>query len=103
MDAPAWSTEIARGLARVHFVLRRSLDTIVRVFPRVKAAAERASVDGPAASVAGWRADHEKLLTRLAALKTAVAQYRGGGLMKRIWARDFQPCLKFAHNPSFAL
>jgi len=24
-------------------------------------------------------------------------------LMKRVWARDFRPCLKFAHNPSFAL
>jgi len=225
MSVPAWSTEITRGLARVHFVLRRSLETIERVsaapvaesdraafaeftdrftlflevhhdgeeqviFPAVKAAAERGSVDGPAASVAGWRADHEKLLARLAALKTACAQFRRGGpveplheaaagvrelmiphldseeatmndvlvaklmpmdeamgmimaaskhgqqhggpkvlmifvhslsddeqrahfakvpwfvrkiLMKRVWAKDFRPCLKYAYNPSFAL
>jgi hypothetical protein len=227
MDVPAWSTELVSGLARVHAVLRRSLETIVRVgsgplpegdraafaeftgrftrflevhhdgeeeiiFPAVKTAAERATppVDGPVASVAQWRADHEKLLTRLAALKTACGQLRGGGpvepvrdaavgvrelliphldseeatlnavlvaklmpmdeamgtimtaskhgqqhggpsvlmlfvhsltddeqrahfakipwfvrkiLMKRIWARDFRPCLKYAHNASFAL
>jgi hemerythrin-like domain-containing protein len=225
MSAPAWSTEIARGLARVHAVLRRSLDSIERVasepvaegdraafaefterfilflevhhdgeeeiiFPAVKTAAEKASVDGPGASVAGWRADHEKLLTRLASLKSATAQFRGGGavepvreasagvrelliphldseeatmsdvlvtklmsmdeaqgmmmaaskhgqqhggprvlmlfihslsddeqrahfgkvpwfvrkiLMKRIWARDFRPCLRYAHNPVFAI
>lgn len=24
-------------------------------------------------------------------------------LMKRVWSRAFQPCLKYAHNPSFAL
>ena len=24
-------------------------------------------------------------------------------LMKRVWARDFRPCLKFAHNPALAL
>lgn len=227
MDVPAWSTEIARGLSRVHAVLRRSLETIVRVasgpvaegdraafaqftdhftrflevhhdgeeeviFPAVKTAAERhAPPDaGPVARVAQWRADHEKLLTRLAALKAASAQFRGGGsaeplrdaaagvrelliphldseeaaidgvllaqlmsmddavgmimaaskhgqqhggpkvlmlfvhsltddeqrahfdkipwfvrkiLMKRIWARDFRPCLRYAHNASFAL
>jgi hypothetical protein len=213
------------GLARVHAVLRRSLDTIVRVagqpiaegdragfagftdrfvrflevhhdgeeeivFPAVTKAAARASDEAPVASVAAWRADHERLLTRLAALKTASAQFRGGGsaeplreaaagvrelliphldaeeatldaalvaklmsmdeamamilaagkhgqqhggpqvlmifvysltddeqrahfgklpwfvrklLMKRIWSRPFQPCLKFAFNPSFAL
>jgi hypothetical protein len=231
MDAPPWSTELTRGFARVHLVLRRSLDTIVRVaaapvadadragfadfgerfarflevhhdgeeeiiFPAVTAAAARASrdsgdsIDGPAASVAAWRADHTRLLARLAAYKTACAQFRAGGaagplrdaaagvgelliphldaeetaldgalvarlmtmeqaaammqaaskhgqahggpkvlmmfvhalsddeqrahfaklpwfvrkiLMKRVWARAFRPCLKFAHNPSFAL
>jgi hypothetical protein len=225
MDAPVWSTELMRSLGRVHAVLRRSLETIVRVgsgpvaegdraafaaftdhfarflevhhdgeeeviFPTLKRAAERASIEGPAASIAGWQADHEKLLPRLATLKAACAQFRGGGpvepvraaalelrelliphldaeeaaldgallaklmspdeamammmaaskhgqrhggpsvlmmfvhaltddeqrahfaklpwfvrkvLMKRIWSRSFRPCLKFAHNPSFAL
>jgi hemerythrin-like domain-containing protein len=225
MDTPTWSIELVRGLARVHAVLRRSLETIVRVasapvaeadraafaaftehftrflevhhdgeeeiiFPTVTKAAERAAVDGAAASVVGFRADHERLLERLAALKTACAQFRTGGppeplrdaalgvrelllphldaeeatldapivaklfsmndakemllaaskhgqdhggpkalmmfvhgladdeqrtqfaeipwfvrkvLMKRVWARDFKPCLKFAHNPTFAL
>jgi hypothetical protein len=225
MDAPTWSTEMARGLTRVHAVLRRSLDTIVRVasapvndadraafaefterfvrflevhhdgeeeviFPAVSAAAARHSLDAPAASVVAWRADHERLLTRLATLKAACAPFRAGGpaeplreaavgvrelliphldaeeamldgallaklmsmdeamamlaaaskhgqdhggpkvlmmfvhgladdeqrahfaqipwfvrkvLMKRVWSRDFRPCLKFAHNRSFAL
>jgi hemerythrin-like domain-containing protein len=225
MDAPGWSTEIVGGLARVHAVLRRSLETILRVtsgpipesdragfadfterftrflevhhdgeeevvFPVLTAAAERASADGPAGSVTGWRADHQKLLARLAALKTASAEFGRGGsaealrgaalevreillphldaeeatldgallakllpkdealemlmaaskhgqqhggpkvlmmfvhalsddeqrahfaqlpwfvrkiLMKRVWSRDFRPCLKFAHNPSVAL
>jgi hypothetical protein len=227
MDAPAptWSTEMARGLTRIHAALRRSLDTIVRVasepvnegdrpalaefserfvrflevhhdgeeeiiFPAVSAAAARDSIDGLAASVVGWRADHERLLARLATLKAACAPFRAGGpaeplreaavgvrellfphldaeeatlddvllaklmsmnqatemlaaaskhgqdhggpkvlmmfvhgladdeqraqfaqipwfvrkvLMKRVWERDFRPCLKFAHNPSFAL
>jgi hemerythrin-like domain-containing protein len=225
MDTPAWSIELVRSLARVHAVLRRSLETIVRVasapvgevdraafaefterfarflevhhdgeeeiiFPTVTKAAARASVDGAAASVVTFRADHERLLARLAALKTACAQFRTGGpaeplrdaaigvrdlllphldaeeasldgalvaklfsmneamemleaaskhgqshggpkvlmmfvhgladdeqrahfakipwfvrkvLMKRVWARDFKRCLKFAHNPKFAL
>jgi hypothetical protein len=159
-------------------------------FPAITKAAARASVDGAAAKVGAFRADHERLLARLAALKTACAEFRAGGpaeplrgaalgvrdlllphldaeeaaydaalvaklfqkseamelhvaaskhgqnhggpkvlmmlvhgladdeqrahfaeipwfvrkvLMKRIWARDFKSCLKFAHNPSFAL
>ena len=225
METPAWSIELVRGLARIHAVLRRSLETIVRVasapvadgdraafaefterftrflevhhdgeeeiiFPAVTKAAERASVDAAAASVVGFRADHGRLLERLAALKTACSQFRSGGsaeplrdaaigvrdlllphldaeeatldgalvakllpmneamemlaaaskhgqahggpkvlmmlvhgladdeqraqfaeipwfvrkvLMKRVWSRDFKPCLKFAHNPTFAL
>jgi hemerythrin-like domain-containing protein len=225
MDAAAWATELLRGLARVHAVLRRSLETILRVsaepvaegdragfaeftdrfarflevhhdgeeeivFPALTAGAAKVSLDGPAASVDGFRADHERLLVRLAALKAACAQFRGGGpaepvraaalevrelliphldaeetkidaavvekilskdeamamfeaaakhgqqhggpkslmmfvhaltdeeqrahfgplpwfvrkiLMKRVWERDFRPCLKFAHNQSVAL
>lgn len=213
------------ALARVHAVLRRSLETILKVtsqpiaeadraglvdfterftrflevhhdgeeeiiFPALTAAAARGSVEGPPASVAAWRAEHERLLARLAALKTACAelargesaqgvraaalevretllphldveeatldgallarllpeneavamalaaskhgQQHGGPkvlmmfvhaltddeqraqfaelpwfvrkvLVKRVWARDFRPCLKFAHNPSVAL
>jgi hypothetical protein len=225
MDTPVWSTELMRGLARVHAVLRRSLETILRVsaepvaegdraafaeftnrftrflevhhdgeeeiiFPAFTAGAAKVSLDGPAASVTAFRADHERLLVRLGALKIACAQFRGGGsaeplhaaalevrelliphldaeeatidaavvakimsqdeamamleaaaehgkqhggpkvlmmfvhalteeeqrahfgplpwfvrkiLMKRIWERDFRPCLKFAHNQSVAL
>lgn len=126
MDAPAWSTELMRGLARVHAVLRRSLETIARIasgavaetdragfaeftdrftrflevhhdgeeeiiFPAFTAAAGRASLDGPAASVAGFRDDHKRLLDRLAALKTASAQFRAAA-PQRLCARRRSRC-----------
>jgi len=160
------------------------------IFPKLTEVAARASLPAYASLVAGWRADHEKLLGRLSAFETATAQFRTGGscetlhrtadevrnvlfphldaeesaldgaalakllqadevlalevasskhgqrvggpsvlmllvhsltddeqkfhfagmpwlvrklLLKRIWARRFRGCLKYAHNPSISL
>jgi hemerythrin-like domain-containing protein len=113
-ESQAVALEVLRGLARIHAVLRRSLDTIVRtlaqpipesdraafsefserfahflrthhegeeeiVFPTLTEGAKRASIQEPVASVAGWRAEHEKLVVRLGEFEAACARFRSGG------------------------
>src|SRR5215467_805705 len=48
------------------------------IFPVLRAAGERAAMPDQIAHVAGWKADHEKLLPRLRELEGACASFRAG-------------------------
>jgi hypothetical protein len=69
--------EFCSRFTRFLHVHHDSEETII--FPKVNEVAARASQPAYAADVAGFRADHEKLLGSLGAFEKAIAAFRTGG------------------------
>jgi hemerythrin-like domain-containing protein len=81
-DDRAAFADFSGGFTRFLHAHHQSEEEIV--FPKLSEVAARASQPAYAANVADWRADHEKLLVHLAALETAIAQFRTGRSPERL-------------------